>query len=82
MKNRLNIKKQKLATIAATKKQKFISNTQITSVLEQVIHPYDRLVIEGDNQKQASFLVNALNQVSNKVVNHLSLVIPSVELKA
>lgn len=83
MKNRLNIKKQKLATIAAvTKKQKFISNTQITSVLEQVIHPYDRLVIEGDNQKQASFLVNALNQVSNKIVNHLSLVIPSVELKA
>lgn len=43
-----------------------IPTDRIVDVMEKVIRPYDRVVLEGNNQKQASFLSKALAQTNPK----------------
>lgn len=55
-----------------------ISTDKIVEVLETLIAPGDRIALEGNNQKQASFLSAALNHVDPNKVNHLHMVMSSV----
>ncbi|MGH1461924.1 MAG: malonate decarboxylase subunit alpha [Neptuniibacter sp.] len=63
---------------------RFISNgsilptDKICDALELLIEPNDRVVLEGNNQKQADFLSKALASVNPSKINHLHMVMPSV----
>lgn len=46
----------------------------ITALLEAVIEPFDRVCLEGNNQKQADFLAKALVQVDPARVHDLHMV--------
>lgn len=46
--------------------------------MEAVIHPGDKVVLEGDNQKQAAFLAASLAEVDPKVIHDLTMIIPSI----
>jgi malonate decarboxylase alpha subunit len=52
----------------------------IVAALEMLICPGDRVVLEGDNQKQADFLSRALARVDASKVNRLHMIMPSVSL--
>ncbi len=51
---------------------------RIVETLESVIHGGDRVVMEGDNQKQADFLSRSLVKADPKKVHDLHLVISSI----
>jgi len=51
-----------------------------TEALEAVIGVGDRIVLEGDNQKQADFLARALVRMDAKKVRDLHLIISSISL--
>jgi malonate decarboxylase alpha subunit len=57
-----------------------IAKENIVPALESLICPGDRVVLEGNNQKQADFLARALVQLDPAKVNHLHLIMPSVSL--
>lgn len=50
------------------------------SVLEAVIRPFDRVNIEGNNQKQADFLAEALSQCNTQRIHDLHMVQSAVPL--
>jgi len=51
---------------------------RIVDALELLVQPNDRVVIEGDNQKQADFLSRALVRVDPKLVHDLHMIISSI----
>jgi malonate decarboxylase alpha subunit len=55
-----------------------IPTNKIVEALESLISPGDRVALEGNNQKQASFLSNALNQVDLSKINNLHMVMSSI----
>src|ERR1700723_234148 len=55
-----------------------LAQEKIIEALESVIVPGDRIVMEGDNQKQADFLSRSLVQVSAKKIHDLHLIISSI----
>lgn len=57
---------------------KVIQLQAINQVLEASLRPGDRVILEGDNQKQATFLAKALNSVSPDQVNDLTMIIPAI----
>lgn len=57
---------------------KVVPTADIVPFLEAVIAPGDRVVLEGNNQKQADFLSRALADVEPARVNGLHMIIPSV----
>ena len=57
---------------------KIIDTENITAFLETVIHPGDKVVLEGCNQKQASFLARAMTRLDPGKVNGLNMIIPSI----
>ncbi|MBB6284134.1 malonate decarboxylase subunit alpha [Geobacillus subterraneus] len=59
-------------------KGKIIPTEKIVEALTALIFPGDRVVIEGNNQKQASFLSKALSQVNPEKVNGLHIIMSSV----
>lgn len=72
-------RKQKAATLAGIRhlldEDRWLDdNGQLPFLLEQLIKPYDRVCLEGDNQKQAAFLAKGLCRVNPKVVNNLHIV--------
>lgn len=71
-------KAERLASVSKFLNGKVIKTSDIVEVLNRVIKPKDNLIIEGDNQKQASFLAKAMTQVDPKSVNDIRLVIPSL----
>lgn len=58
---------------------KIIDSDSIVEILEQIIKPGNRVILEGDNQKQAHFLAKALSMVDIHRVNNLAMIIPSIE---
>jgi Malonate decarboxylase, alpha subunit, transporter len=48
------------------------------SLSEALIAPGDRIVLEGDNQKQADFLSRSLGKVDPKKLHDLHLIISSI----
>ncbi|TDD47521.1 malonate decarboxylase subunit alpha [Nonomuraea terrae] len=55
---------------------------RIGGALEALLRPGDRVAMEGDNQKQADFLAEALAGCDPDVVNDLHLLISSISLPA
>ncbi|WP_243495437.1 malonate decarboxylase subunit alpha [Priestia aryabhattai] len=71
-------KAARLAKIDQLLKGKLLDNEHIIEALELLISPGDKVVLEGDNQKQASFLSKALNEVSADKINGLHMVMSSI----
>ena len=57
---------------------KVIPTDQLVSVLENLLAPGDRVVLEGNNQKQADFLSRSLAEVNPQIVHDLHMIMPSV----
>ena len=67
-----------LAKATAFAEGRVIPPERIVEALEALIQPGDRLVLEGDNQKQADFLSRALAKVDPGKVHNIHLLISSV----
>ena len=59
---------------------KVVAAADATKVLEAVIRPFDRVNIEGNNQKQADFLAECLKKCDTQHVNNLHMVQSAVPL--
>lgn len=57
---------------------KEVKADQMVDFFEAIIKPGDKVVLEGNNQKQASFLSESLAKVNPQKVNHLHMIMPSV----
>ena len=53
-------RKTRLEGASAHSKGKVVATGGVKAFLEAVIHPFDRVYLEGDNQKQADFLARIL----------------------
>ena len=71
-------KAARLAKVDHLLKEKLLGNEHIIEALELLISPGDKVVLEGDNQKQASFLSKALNEVSADKINGLHMIMSSI----
>lgn len=61
-------------------KDKFVRREDMVALLETVLLPYDKVAIEGDNQKQADFLSKCLTLVNPEKVNNLHIIQSAVSL--
>jgi malonate decarboxylase alpha subunit len=64
----------RLGRAAAIVKHKQVDAERVTELLEAVIEPGDRVCLEGNNQKQADFLAEALVRCSPERVHDLHMV--------
>src|SRR5699024_10545531 len=72
-------KKEKLLNSVGSLVEGLVIPTQdIVKVLEMLINPGDRVVLEGNNQKQASFLSESLLKVNNEKVHDLHMIMSSI----
>ena len=55
-----------------------LAHNKVVETLESVIRSGDRIVMEGDNQKQADFLSRSLAKVDPKKIHDLHLIISSI----
>ena len=63
-------KNRRLALVRDLADGPVLRSGAIVAALELLIAPGDRVVLEGNNQKQADFLARALAQVDSAKVNH------------
>lgn len=75
--NRRRTEKQRRLTEAKVS-GKVIPTDQLVAVLEQLLAPGDRVVLEGNNQKQADFLSRMLAEVNPQKIHDLHMIMPSV----
>jgi malonate decarboxylase alpha subunit len=61
---------------------KMVPPESATALLEAVIHPGDRVCLEGDNQKQADFLAEVLAGVDRSKIHDLHIVQSGIVLQA
>ena len=71
-------KKRRLARAAAFTDGRVVPTADIVPFLESLIAPGDRVVLEGNNQKQADFLSRSLAKVDPARVSGLHMIMPSV----
>lgn len=69
-------KQRRLASVPV--QGKVLPTTDLTAMLEKLIAPGDRVVLEGNNQKQADFLSRTLAEVNPQIVHDLHMIMPSV----
>jgi len=71
---RRNRKLERAASaLGASRRDKVVSADLAAQLLEAVIEPGDRVCLEGNNQKQADFLAQALTRVDPAKVNKLHM---------
>lgn len=75
--NRRRTEKQRRLTEAKIS-GKVIPTDQLVAVLEHLLAPGDRVVLEGNNQKQADFLSRMLAEVNPQKIHDLHMIMPSV----
>jgi hypothetical protein len=63
-------------------KGKIVPSASAKALLEAVIHPGDRVCLEGDNQKQADFLAEVLAGVDPSRIHDLHIVQSDIVLQA
>ena len=68
------------AAFEITNGEKIIKAKDTVKLLEAVIRPGDKIILEGNNQKQADFLAEKLCRVNPEKVNKLHLVQSAVSL--
>jgi malonate decarboxylase alpha subunit len=61
---------------------KLVSPENTKALLEAVIHPGDRVCLEGDNQKQADFLADTLASVSPSRIHDLHIIQTGIVLQS
>ncbi|MCM1129746.1 MAG: malonate decarboxylase subunit alpha [Alistipes senegalensis] len=61
-------------------KGKVLPSDDLPAMLEKLIAPGDRVVLEGNNQKQADFLARMLAEVNPEKLHDLHMIMPSVSL--
>ena len=71
-------KKRRVALVDGLADGKVIPTGSIVAALESLIGCGDRVVMEGNNQKQADFLSRSLAKVDPQRVNNLHMIMPSV----
>nr|WP_255437776.1 malonate decarboxylase subunit alpha [Thalassobacillus sp. CUG 92003] len=71
-------KAEKLNSLGSIASGKVIPTERIVESFEVLISPGDRVSLEGNNQKQASFLSGALNQVSPEQIYDLHMIMSSI----
>jgi len=69
-------KQRRLASIPV--QGKVLPTGDLVAMLEKLIAPGDRVVLEGNNQKQADFLSRTLAEVNPQKVHDLHMIMPSV----
>lgn len=72
------VKREKIEKVSDITSTKIVPTNKIVPFLEGVINPGDIVILEGDNQKQAAFLSEALANVNPEIVNELHMVISSI----
>lgn len=75
-------KQRRLAQVSEFADGAVLRTDSIVEVLERLIGSGDRVVLEGNNQKQADFLARALAEVDPARVHDINLIMPSVSLPA
>jgi len=71
-------KRRRLESVKPWMKGPVLAQNKIVETLESVIQSGDRIVMEGDNQKQADFLSRSLAKVDPKKIHDLHLIISSI----
>jgi len=71
-------KSSQIAKVQPLVKGRIIPTGKIVEVLELLITSGDLVALEGDNQKQASFLSTALTQVNQNKINNLHMIMSSI----
>jgi len=71
-------KRRRVELVESITKGRVIPQSRIVEVLETLIASGDRVVLEGNNQKQADFLSRSLVKVNPDKVHDLHMIMPSV----
>jgi len=71
-------KKRRLHLVSSWMNGPVLAQEKLVAALELLIAPGDRIVLEGDNQKQADFLSRSLVKADPGKLHHLHLVISSI----
>jgi malonate decarboxylase alpha subunit len=71
-------KRRRLESVEPWMKGPILAQNKMVEALEAVIQSGDRIVMEGDNQKQADFLSRSLVEVDPKKIHDLHLIISSI----
>lgn len=74
------LKVERINSVQHISHGKVIPTEQMVAALECLLHKGDRVILEGNNQKQADFLARALEKVDSTKVNNLHMIMPSVSL--
>ena len=75
---RRQAKQLKIAMVSQYADGAVIQTQDIIKVLETLISAGDRVVLEGNNQKQADFLSRSLAQANPEILHDLHMIMPSV----
>ncbi|HWL11566.1 MAG TPA: malonate decarboxylase subunit alpha [Ureibacillus sp.] len=75
---RVEAKKARIESVRGLVDGVAIPTDRIVEVLEKLIKTGDRVVLEGNNQKQASFLSQSLVQIDPKKVHDLHMIMSSI----
>jgi len=73
-------KQRRISSMAHLADGPVIKKENIVEALQYLLQPGDKVVLEGDNQKQASFLADSLLQVDPGKVNKLHMIMSSISL--
>ena len=71
-------KQRRLRLVSSWMKGPLLPQDKLVESLQMLIAPGDRIVLEGDNQKQADFLSRSLVRVDPKKLHDLHLIISSI----
>jgi malonate decarboxylase alpha subunit len=71
-------KKRRMQLVSSWMSGPLLPRERLVESLEALIAPADRIVLEGDNQKQADFLSRSLVKVDPKKLHDLHLIISSI----
>lgn len=71
-------KRRRIEKLGSIAQGRVIPTNRIVEALEVLISAGDRVVLEGNNQKQADFLSRSLVKVSSSKVHDLHMIMPSV----
>src|SRR6202789_2653325 len=71
-------KKRRMGLVSSWMSGPLLPRERLVDSLEALIAPGDRIVLEGDNQKQADFLLRSLAKVNPGKLHDLHLIISSI----
>src|ERR1700681_1540861 len=71
-------KKRRMGLVSSWMSGPLLPREKLVESFEALIAPGDRIVLEGDNQKQADFLSRSLAKVDPKKLHNLHLIISSI----